>query len=80
MGQHGVSAAKTGPFAREFHEEHATYNPLDLGSNPSGPTRESLQVGADDFNDVLDGILGLRILRHMIADVIFEELTHQAID
>jgi hypothetical protein len=43
--------------------------------------RFSLEVRLDDLNDVLCGFFGgLRVLRHMIPNVIFQKLTHKAVD
>lgn len=40
-----------------------------------------LEVGLDDFDDVFRSFRsGLGILRHVIADMVFEKLAHQTID
>ena len=41
----------------------------------------SFEVGADDLNDIVGGFFGrLRIARHVIADVVFHQFGHEAID
>jgi hypothetical protein len=39
------------------------------------------QIGTDDFDNVVRGFFrGLRIMRHVVEDVILKELAHQAVD
>jgi hypothetical protein len=39
------------------------------------------EVGADDLNDIVGGFFGrFRIPRHVIPDVVFHQLSHQAVD
>jgi hypothetical protein len=41
----------------------------------------SLQIGANDLNDIVGSFAGgLGVARHVVADVVFHQLRHQAID
>jgi hypothetical protein len=41
----------------------------------------SLQIGADNLDDIVGSFPGrLRIARHVIPDMVFHELAHQAVD
>lgn len=43
--------------------------------------RSLLEVGADNLNHVLGSLFGgLRILGHVVEDVIFHQFAHQAVD
>ena len=53
--------------------------------SPAAPRRglanQLLQVGADDFDEVIGGLFGgLCLPRHMIPDVVFHEFAHKAVD
>jgi len=46
-----------------------------------GQHSQLLQIGADDLNHVLRGLLrGFGILWHVVEDVVFHEFSHQAVD
>jgi hypothetical protein len=50
---------------------------------PAAPrsANQLLQVGADDFDEVIGGLFGgLRLPGHVIADVVFHEFAHKAVD
>ena len=50
---------------------------------PAAPrsANQLLQVGADDFDEVIGGLFGgLCLPRHMITDVVFHEFAHKAVD
>jgi hypothetical protein len=41
----------------------------------------SLQIGSDDMDDVVVGFFGrFRIAWHVVSDVVFHQLAHEAID
>jgi hypothetical protein len=43
--------------------------------------QQLLQVGSDNFDEVIGGLLGgLCLPGHVIADVVFHEFTHEAVD
>ena len=43
--------------------------------------RTLFEISADNLNHVLSGFLGrFRIFRHVVEDVIFHELAHEAVD
>jgi hypothetical protein len=45
------------------------------------PGKQSLQIRSDNLNQIVRGFLGgFRVPRHVVADVVFHQFAHEAID